>query len=160
MPDTSVNTTDLLVVDPRPEDYQQLAATNLAANYHLDFVTSGESALRKALSAVFDLWLINFHLPDMTGAELLTTVRSRNPNAACILISDTYSATDELSARQLGATLYACKPLQAEWLAAIPDLRKPTLRDHSAHGPPQARASPPGRANLGMSPSTQEQSKS
>lgn len=159
MPNTTLNTTDLLVVDPRPEDYQQLAAASLSGKYHLDFVSSGDAALRRALSAVFDLWLINFRLPDMTGAELLTTVRARNPNAACILISDAYSTTDELSARQLGVTLYACKPLQAEWLASIPDLRKPTLRDHPAHGPPPSRASPPRQNKQDVPSSEPQQSK-
>ncbi len=136
MPNTTLKTTDMLVVDPRPEDYQHLAVGPRGVNYALDFVTSGDGALRKALNTAFDLWLINFRLPDMTGEELLATVRTRNPNAACILISDIYSTADELSARQVGATLYACKPLQADWLRSLPALRTSTYRDHSAHGPP------------------------
>lgn len=160
MPDTTIKTTDMLVVDPRPEDYQHLAAAGAASQFHLDFATSADHALRRALNTAFDLWLINFRLPDMTGEELLATVRTRNPNAACILISDIYSTDDELSARQLGATLYACKPLQADWLRSIPALRTPSYRDHSAHGPPVSRASPHSHNSLGISSSAQQQTKS
>ncbi len=160
MPDTTLKTTDMLVVDPRPEDYQHLAVAPLGANYDLEFATSGDNALRRALNTAFDLWLINFRLPDMTGEELLTTVRARNPAAACILISDIYSTADELSARQLGATLYVCKPLQADWLRSLPVLRTPSYRDHSAHGPPTAPISSQSQAHLRPPPTAPQRSKS
>ena len=141
MPTTTSTTTELLVVDPRPNDYLPLAADVEAADIRFLFASSGDEALRLPSHSLARLWLINFRLPDMTGVELLALVRSRDPDAACLLIGDTYTKADELSARQFGATLYACKPPLAAWLQALPAFRMPRDRDHLAHGPPEARIS-------------------
>lgn len=154
MPTTTSQATNLLVVDPCPDDYQELATELRSADYQLQFANCGDEALRASNVSPAGLWLINFQLPDMTGLELLTHVRSRNPDAACVLISDVYSAADELSARQFGATLYGCKPVLANWLYSIPALRQPRERGHPAHGPPLPRASPavPSPRNVAAPP--------
>ena len=144
MPTTIMKTKDLLVVDLRPDDYLQLAAEVDAAEYRFLYATCGDEALRIPRKSLFGLWLINIDLPDMSGLDLLALVRSRDPGAACILVGDTYSEAEELSARQLGATFYGCKPPQAAWLRALPAFRTPVIRDHLAHGPPETRAAPAG----------------
>lgn len=158
MPTTTIRTTDLLVVDPRPDDYLAMASEAEAAEFRFLYATSGDEALRLPRKSPLGLWLINFHLPDMTGAELLALVRSRDPNAACILVGDTYKQSDEITARQLGATLYGCKPPQAAWLRALPAFRKPLERDHLAHGPPSTRAAPTGQTPRGAKSTTQQHS--
>lgn len=133
---------NIRVVDPRPDDYSALAAELKAADCEMLFATSGDEALRLPSSSSAGLWLINFKLPDMTGAELLATVRSRDPRSACVLVSDVYSASDEIAARQLGATLFCSKPLQLQMLYSLSAFHKPNCRDHFAHGPPSLRMTP------------------
>jgi len=113
-----------------------------AAPYRFLYATTGDGALRLPRESPPVLWLINFRLPDMNGAELLALVRSRDPASACVLVGDIYSSADELSARQLGATIYGCKPPQAAWLQAVPTPWQRPLRDHLAHGPPETRLAP------------------
>ncbi|QDS98073.1 response regulator [Adhaeretor mobilis] len=141
MPTTTSATTDIRVVDPRPDDYSQLAAELAASEVRIHIATSGEEALRLPAMTGVGLWLINFKLPDMTGVELLSQICERDRNSACVLISDIYSAADEIQARHAGATLYGCKPPQAAWFSAMPALQRLDQRDHLAHGPPRPRAS-------------------
>ena len=144
MPITATTTTDLLVIDPHPNDYLHLAASMEAAEFRFLYATCGDEALRLPRQTPVALWLINSHLPDMTGVELLALVRSRDPGAACMLVGDNYCEKDELSARQLGATFYGCKPPQVEWLRALPVARKPSDRGHLAPGPPCIHVASPG----------------
>ncbi|MCG8449402.1 MAG: response regulator, partial [Pirellulales bacterium] len=144
MPSIAIPTRELLVVDPRPDDYRQLAAASEAGGYRFACAATGEEALRLSGKSPQELWLINFHLPDMAGVELLALLRQRAPNTHCILISETYSEAEELAARQHGAILYGCKPPQIEWFNAIPVARRRALRDHLAHGPPGAHAKTDG----------------
>ncbi len=156
MPITTIRTTDLLVVDPRPDDYLAMASEVEATEFRFLYATTGDEALRLPRKSPRGLWLINFHLPDMTGAELLALVRSRDPNVACILVGDVYDQAEELSARQLGSTLYGCKPPQAAWLPCFACFHKPLDRDHLAHGPPSTRAAPTSHASRDVRSTTQQ----
>ena len=112
--------TELLIVDSKPEDYFRLAGQLESAEFRLTYATSGSNALRLPRLAPCHLWLVNTHLPDMSGVELLNLIRSRDPGAACVLVGDAYQEADEIAARQTGANLYVCKPPQLEWLTALP----------------------------------------
>ena len=113
-------TTELLIVDSKPEDYFRLAGELESAEFRLTYATTGSNALRLPRLAPYYLWLVNTHLPDMSGIELLELIRSRDPGAACVLVGDVYQEPDEIAARQSGANLYVCKPPRLEWLQALP----------------------------------------
>ena len=115
--------TQLLVVDPRPEDYLHLEDQLADASVRIAYCITGEEALLHPRESRGNLWLVNSQLRDMTGLELLSLVRSRDPSARCVLVGDAYSETDEVAARQMGATLYVCKPPQIEWVQAVPRFR-------------------------------------
>lgn len=112
-------TSDVLVVDPRPQDYEKLVSSESHRNLRIQFVTSGDEALRSA-TAFFDrLWLINTRLPDMTGVDLLLLIRDRNPNAIVFLVGDSHDQEDEILARSAGPTAYVCKPPHPVWLDEV-----------------------------------------
>ncbi|NIP85970.1 MAG: response regulator [Planctomycetales bacterium] len=112
------NTSTVYVVDPEPEDYQALVRSTLSRETRFEFVPSGRDALRHNAKMRPDLWIINVRLPDMSGIDLHAMLHSRTPNVPCYLIGDDYAVEDELSARQSGATMYLCKPLEEECLAS------------------------------------------
>lgn len=118
---------DLVVVDAKLEDYEPLltALGQDAVRVHL--YSSGDDALRAAQNRRASLWVVNVHLPDMSGIGLLKLIRRRLPRSIVFLVGDTYSADDELSARTAGATAYVCKPPSITWLDAYqPRCRGPT----------------------------------
>ena len=133
--DKITNTTsDVVVVDPQPQDYETLVLGASQWNLRIRLFTSGDEAIR-APTALFDgLWVVNMQLPDMSGVDLLLLVRERDPNAAVFLVGDSYDHEDEISARSSGSTAYICKPVHPAWLSSVrPRMgAKPTGRAMSA----------------------------
>jgi len=77
---------------------------------------SGDEALRH-LSRDAAVWLIHIDLPDMSGLDLCEHLRARRTEAPICLLDETYHPRRERAAYRRGATLYACKPITAEWLS-------------------------------------------
>jgi DNA-binding response OmpR family regulator len=108
---------DLTVVDAAVDDYAALHADRRLHNLVIRHFTTGEEALAHLDAASTKLWLANMRLPDMTGVAFLELVRMRDRRRPILLVSDEYSADDELAARAAGASAYLCKPVNAAWLA-------------------------------------------
>jgi DNA-binding response OmpR family regulator len=123
------STDGLIVVDAKLDDYGVLIAAQREHDLRIKLFATGESALRAARASSVALWLINVRLPDMTGIHLLGLVRRRLRRCSVFLVGDTYSADDEVAARQAGATAYVCKPASAAWLESyLPRCRSPAIR--------------------------------
>lgn len=110
---------EVLIVDAQPDDYRRIASRPDQENVTFYFARSGHDALQLSQQSRVQTWLVNLHLPDMTGLELLDVVRGRYPATTFLLVGDTYSATDELAVRTAGATAYLCKPVDGAWLSQI-----------------------------------------
>lgn len=111
----SNNQLDLLVVDDGSQ-YGSLVNAAKESGLHMSVAPDGHTALQLASKRPPRVWMANFALPDMSGVELLQVVRARRPAAPFYLISNRYSADDELSVRTAGATGYLCKPVNTTWL--------------------------------------------
>jgi DNA-binding response OmpR family regulator len=107
---------DLIVVDPRLDDYDPMIAEIDSDSLRIAFFSTGEEALRQANAYPSTVWIVNARLPDMPGVGLLGIVRRRSRRSYIFLVGDAYSADDELAARIAGANAYLCKPPTAEWL--------------------------------------------
>lgn len=107
---------DLLVVDDEDAHYASLVAIAKESGLHMSVAADGHSALQLASKRPPHVWMANLALADMSGVELLQLVRARRPATPFYLISNRYSADDELAARTAGATGFLCKPANASWL--------------------------------------------
>ena len=110
-----VGTMKVAVVDPRPADYSALLEATLESGVRLEFLPSGQDALRLARTGGADLWVINADLPDMSGIDLCAMLRSHSSRQVVFVVTDTYRAEVERAARGGGASLFACKPVQTQW---------------------------------------------
>ncbi|WP_153557286.1 response regulator [Roseimaritima sediminicola] len=139
-----------VIVDGRPDDYRTVDETR-PANVQLHFLDSGRAALQFALCQPVQLWLVNMHLPDATGVDVLGSLRPRFVGARFFLVADRYVAAEERQARGVGAAGYLCKPPQLWWLdpsktidgkhpAAAPSVDSPP-----ASQPLSVRPEPPSR---------------
>ncbi len=54
---------------------------------------SKADALTKAMSGSFDLYLLDYHLPDGTGLELCLLIRTFDPDTPIFFCTSTYSIT-------------------------------------------------------------------
>ncbi len=113
---TSFGSGDVIVVDASIDDYAPLAADELLASLAFRHFPTGEAALRGADLSWAALWLVNLRLADMEGIALMASVRHRSRNCPLFLVSNAYSAADEVAARAAGASAYLWKPADAAWL--------------------------------------------
>ena len=106
----------VVVVDPRLEDYTHLITSSGGATIRLTTTSHGCDALRLAPSFPDAAWLVSSELPDMSGLELLEMLRSLQPNQTTLLVDNEHCPVRELEALRLDATGYVCKPVLSEWL--------------------------------------------
>lgn len=111
----------VVVVDPQPNDYAPLGHCERLEGAELEFLGSGRAALRYEHETAPRLWVINMHLPDMSGLDLYEMLGQQWPDTPVYLVGDDYRPEDEINARTSGATFYFCKPLEGDWLAAVID---------------------------------------
>jgi DNA-binding response OmpR family regulator len=124
----------LFVVDANHGDYGALVSRLSQQEIQCSLCSTGEDGLRAISSCQAALWIVNFRLPDMSGIGFMTLLRRRLRRSCVFLVTDEYSADDELAARSAGATAYVCKPPSATWLANCrPRCRSPAIRAGPFH---------------------------
>ncbi len=107
---------DLLIVDGNRTQYPTLMKAAKEAGLEFSHAYDGHEALQLVSRRPPRLWVVNMSLPDMTGIELLRLIKAKRPTTPFYLVSDSYSAEDELAARASGATGYLSKPVTLTWL--------------------------------------------
>lgn len=113
MTNCRANAVSVAVVDPKLADYASLLHHFAERQRTLAFVTSGRAAL--ALGAA-DQWIVNVHLPDMSGFDLCEILNARPAKVGVLMVDESYDHDNEVGARSCKA-MYACKPFHAEWCA-------------------------------------------
>jgi DNA-binding response OmpR family regulator len=98
----------IVVVDSHPRDYRGLTMLVGEQGWHLHFLTSGRAALRFNTGNTVELWLINVTLPDLSGIELMQSLRGRN-DARFFIVANSYEPRYEREACEQGADLFVCK---------------------------------------------------
>ena len=107
----------LLLVDDDP-DIRLLAGFVLeAAGHHVTFAESGRAGI-DAASAPFDLVVLDYRLGDMTGAEVLTTLRRASPDRPVVVLTGADDAALIRDLLDAGAADVIAKPFDPESLAA------------------------------------------
>ncbi len=104
--------------------------------YRTVHTASFEQGLAAILLQPFALVIIQIQLPDLSGIDLLSAVRSLCPNLPVILIDDNLSAKSAVAAFRLGAIDYLSQPINYDFLLMRVDWELKYAR------PPQA---PPPR---------------
>ncbi len=120
---------DLIIVDARPADYDRLIDDPQSRPLAIRCYATAEAALRTTAADSSTLWMINTHLPDLSGVELLSEIARRFRKPSVYLVGDAYSPHEEQAARAAGATFYVCKPASFAWLRGYhPRCRSPAIR--------------------------------
>ena len=123
----------ILVVDDDPSNRDVLCRRLEREGYETRTALDGPEALRLLSNGPFDLMLLDFMMPGMTGAEVLAIVKS-TPSLShlpVIILSATDDLTKVIQCIELGAEDYLPKPFDPVLLRARIDacLEKKRLRD-------------------------------
>lgn len=103
----------------------------------------GAEAIRLARSQSFDFSILDFHLPGMTGLEVLRAIQSFRPMPS-IMMSGMASLEEAAAAQRAGVFTFLRKPLD---LAQLRNTLDQLVRHHFGTGGGTAqRSRPPGQA--------------
>ena len=111
------------------------------AGHSCEVFTRGEAFLRATLHDTFDVLILDWGLPDMTGVQVLDTIRQRQEAVPVLFLTSRDAEQDVVEALSHGADDYLAKPPRpAELLARLVALKR---RADSAGAMPKPLSIPP-----------------
>ena len=108
----------ILIVDDDNELRENLAEILRGAGYRTDEASSGREAVEKAIDEDFDLILLDFMMPKMSGADVLMELRKVAPRSRVIMITAFATVENAVDAIKRGASDYLSKPFKIDDLLA------------------------------------------
>lgn len=79
---------------------------------------SGEDALQRMQKGAFDLLILDLNLPVISGSEVLSKVRSGNPDIPILILTATDEVAERVACLDAGADDYLTKPFSFSELSA------------------------------------------
>jgi DNA-binding response OmpR family regulator len=107
-----------LVVDDDPAVREFLTAFLEQQDFEVRTAQDGRTALAVFHAEPFDLILVDFQMPDMTGLEMVNEVRQTDPHIPVALITGMAPAIDPAAAVQAGISRIFPKPVSLDELSA------------------------------------------
>ena len=101
----------ILLVDDDMASLEVLGEVLTRAGYDALSAESGYEALKIVREASIDLALLDFNLPDTTGAELLKQIKQFQPDVPAIIMSANTSQGVKFNVFEAGAYTFISKPI-------------------------------------------------
>jgi DNA-binding response OmpR family regulator len=109
----------ILYVDDHEDSAQMLKLILADSDYEIENARTADEALRLTSTRAFDLYVIDKHLPDGSGLELINQLSRLTPGVPSIVYTgDAYEIHRE-QAIAAGADAYICKPNIDELIATV-----------------------------------------
>jgi two-component system, OmpR family, manganese sensing response regulator len=108
----------ILLVDDDVQLVSQLEQFLKNANHAVDFCGDGQDAMQLIALSTYDLLILDWSLPGMSGPEICTQYRSRGGQAAVLFLTGRDDIESLEKALQLGADDYVSKPFDIRELNA------------------------------------------
>ena len=100
----------VLIVDDEPSICDLLLEELGECDCKCSAVPDGKAAIIKMATQDFDIVLLDIRLPDISGMEVLNTIKTDYPNTAVIMITGVNNVETAVEAMKLGASDYIVKP--------------------------------------------------
>ena len=85
-------------------------------NFQVDSVTDGKKALNLIKKEIYDLYIMDIHLPKTKGTELIKHIRDKNANSPIIMMTSSTDIEPFLKSFENGCNEYIKKPFHFEEL--------------------------------------------
>ena len=124
----------ILLVDDDMASLEVLGEVLARAGYDAVSAGSGYEALEIVREASIDLALLDFNLPDTTGAELLQQIKQFQPGVPAIIMSANTSQGVKFDVFEAGAYTFISKPIDLRQLLGFVsralDLKQQSIARH------------------------------
>jgi EAL domain-containing protein (putative c-di-GMP-specific phosphodiesterase class I) len=115
----------ILLVDDEPEALRAFERTLRGAGYQVEAFTSAREAIRRVSAGGVHVVVSDISMPEMTGVELLRTIRAHDPDLPVVLVTGLPAIESATDAVEYGAFKYIVKPFEPEVLrTAVERARK------------------------------------
>jgi two-component system, chemotaxis family, chemotaxis protein CheY len=101
----------VLLVDDQPELRRLIRRSLHRAGYLVVEAWNGRVAIELAQRGEFDVVISDVRMPDVSGIELLSTLRDLDPDLPVVLTSGSPDPLTSLESSDLGAFAYLVKPV-------------------------------------------------
>jgi len=95
-----------------------VAKAFLAEGHDCQIAGNGEDALTRVSGGEFDLLILDLNLPVLTGAEVLSQIRTRDPDIPILILTAIDHVTERVACLDAGADDYLTKPFSFSELSA------------------------------------------
>jgi len=111
-----IDKTRILVIDD-DEGIRRVITTALKdESYIADTASNGKEAIEKSKTIAYNLAIIDIHLPDMEGTQLLSELKETTPRMRKIIVTGFPEVQNAIMAVKKGADDYITKPVRIEVL--------------------------------------------
>jgi DNA-binding NtrC family response regulator len=106
----------ILVIDD-DEGIRKVISTALNdESYITDTASNGKEAIEKSRTNAYNLAIIDIHLPDMEGTQLLSELKETTPKMRKIIVTGFPDIQNAITAVKKGANDYITKPVKIDVL--------------------------------------------
>jgi CheY-like chemotaxis protein len=120
-----------LVVESADADRGVLARIAQDCGLEVTEVATGAAAMEAAEQKEPDVVLLDVHLPDMDGLQVLAQLRVDHPDLPVIVIAEPCEGERVEAALEVGALNYLCKPVNAREVAFVLDRLQRALQEEA-----------------------------
>ena len=96
--------------------YQRMTQSMLGDQFELDIASNGEEAFRLIQDNRYDLFLVDIMLPDVSGLQICTHIRSQKEtvHTPILIVTSKEDTEDKIQGFNFGADDYIVKPFHAK----------------------------------------------
>ena len=106
----------ILLVDDEPEALRAMERMLRGSGYQVEAFVSAREAVRRVSAGGVHVVVSDISMPEMTGVELLRTIRAHDPDLPVVLVTGLPAIDSATDAVEYGAFKYIVKPFESEVL--------------------------------------------
>jgi len=110
---------ELLLVDDETDFRESAAQYFRRRGHHVTAVPTGSAALQSLRQRQFDVAVIDVHMPEMDGVELLKRLRVEGDHLQVVMLTGGATVDTAVASMKAGAVDYVSKPIRLADLEAI-----------------------------------------
>lgn len=118
----------VLIVDDDEDLREWIAQVLRTAGYATEQLPGAQGALRLLSLGLIDVALIDYHLPDKTGLQLLREIRAAKNTTPVVILTSDSSQQLAVECFRAGAVDFVAKPIDPDYLKIIIER---TLANHA-----------------------------